>query len=159
MHRTSSTLKISNELAVDYDLYINGEADDKYQHHIIVLCHGFSGFRRGVFLPKLAEDLVDAGFAVISIGFPKNGVNIETGEIVDIDSFSKNTFQDEQDALLEFSLAILNGSIDSIANDQIAGFSFFGHSRGGMAALSLSSAVELKEKLNSIVVWLSLIHI
>ena len=58
---------------------------------VVVVCHGFKGFKDWGFHPWLGERLAGAGFAAAHFDFSRNGVRGGVPDITDLDAFRRNT--------------------------------------------------------------------
>ncbi|MFH0793916.1 MAG: alpha/beta fold hydrolase [bacterium] len=98
---------------------------------IVVICHGFKGFKEWGFFPWVAEELGRRGFAAVRFDFSHNGVgdNAETFERLDL--FAKNTYSRELEDL-DKVLGWVRGPLRRrIANCDPERVGLLGHSRGG----------------------------
>jgi pimeloyl-ACP methyl ester carboxylesterase len=123
------------------DLYRPLEGEPK---GIVVLCHGFKGYRTWGFLPFLAGRLRDADMAALSIDFSHNGSRLgSSGADTERrtrsryprpDLFRLNTIQRECEDLASVISAVL---IDGLQGRLSTGvrIGVFGHSRGAVAAM------------------------
>jgi pimeloyl-ACP methyl ester carboxylesterase len=113
---------------------------------VVVLVHGFKGFKDWGFFPLLADRLARAGFAVVSYNASGSGVD-DSGTVVHPDRFGRNTFSAELadlDAVLD---AVTAGALGLPAPTSIG---LLGHSRGGgMAILAAAKRAEVK----ALVTW------
>jgi pimeloyl-ACP methyl ester carboxylesterase len=129
---------------------------------IVVLCHGFKGFRRWGFLPHVAERLRAAGFAALSIDFSMNGMDPETAQSADRsrgggrcnggsipgpgatqadtfsyprpELFSRNTLKREHEDLSHVIQHVTTDRLGGHVDSDIP-LGLFGHSRGGIVAI------------------------
>lgn len=125
------------------DLYL---PSDRPPAGVVVLCHGFKGYKTWGFFPYLAGRLREAGLAALAIDFSLNGTFPERNaagnpaapprrtRYTRPDLFSANT--------LEREIGDLAAALRSIENDGMGGriergasIGLFGHSRGGVSAL------------------------
>jgi dienelactone hydrolase len=112
-------------------------------HPVVVVCHGFKGFKDWGFHPWLGERLADAGLAAVHFNFSRNGVRVADGDIEDLDAFRKNTLSIERDDLDTVLDAVLAGRLDSSLDPSRLGL--MGHSRGGgIAILGASERPEVE---------------
>jgi len=116
---------------------------------LIVVCHGFLGYKRWGFFPYLSERLAEAGFHVLTMSFSMNGVNEETGLFTRPGEFAKNTVSTELTDLREVLAHVQSGAL---ARDGVESgpWGLFGHSRGGAAAILVSHEFD---RVRSIVTW------
>ena len=137
MSGTLRTIQIPTEddFPVRADLYL----PESTASAIIVLCHGFKGWKRWGFFPYVAENLQGAGFAALSIDFSHNGTGDDaTGDEAPhyprTKLFHVNTVSREFSDLGHVLRLIRGRGIDSLqgASSRIG---FFGHSRGALVTL------------------------
>lgn len=119
---------------------------------LVVVCHGFLGYKRWGFFPYLSDRLAGAGFDVLTMSFALNGVDEATGLFDRPDEFARNTVSSEiadLRAVLDF---VRSGALDrhGVRRESLG---LFGHSRGG--AIALLVAGEYPEA-RSIVTWSTL---
>ncbi|MBV9497115.1 MAG: alpha/beta fold hydrolase [Acidobacteria bacterium] len=95
---------------------------------LVVLVHGFKGFKDWGFFPWLAERLCDAGFAVCRFNMSRSGIGEDPETFERLDLFSEDTYSGQ--------LADLRDVV-SHAQAQYPNLPTFllGHSRGGGIAL------------------------
>jgi dienelactone hydrolase len=101
---------------------------------LIVVCHGFLGYKRWGFFPYLSDRLAAAGFDVLTMSFSLNGVDEATGLLDRPEAFARNTVSAEIADLAGVLAYIGSGAL---TRDGIGGgpLGLFGHSRGGAVAL------------------------
>lgn len=119
---------------------------------LVVLLHGFKGFRNWGFFPLTAQHLADAEMLVIRIDFSKNGMQGTADRVVSPDDFATNTISRELDDIADV-LAYVRTSTDEMAT-RIRNFwngllHFVGHSRGG----GLAQVAGVEHRANKVVVW------
>jgi dienelactone hydrolase len=119
---------------------------------LIVVCHGFLGYKRWGFFPHLSDRLARAGFDVLTMSFSLNGVDETTGLFERPEDFARNTVSAEIADLRAVLAFVRSGALD---RDGIGAetLGLFGHSRGG--AIALLVAGEYPE-VRSIVTWSTL---
>jgi len=99
---------------------------------VILLLHGFKGFKDWGFFPWLAEALTRAGFATVTPNFSLNGVGPGSRDFDDLEGFARNTFTREQEEITYLVEALASGEVFP---DQPQRLGLFGHSRGGGQAI------------------------
>ena len=113
---------------------------------VVVLVHGFKGFKDWGFFPLLADRLARAGFGVVSYNTSGSGIN-DAGEMAYPDRFARNTFSAELADLETVMDAVNRGALGLPAPTSLG---FLGHSRGGgMAILAAARRPEVK----ALVTW------
>ncbi len=104
---------------------------------VVVVCHGFKGFKDWGFHPWLGERLAGAGLAAAHFDFSRNGVRGDVPDITDLDAFRRNT--------LSIELGDLATVLDSLATAfpgaplDAARVGLLGHSRGGGTTIIAAS--------------------
>jgi uncharacterized protein len=118
---------------------------------IVVVCHGFKGFKDFAFFPYMSRKLCEQGFGVITMNFSGNGIGDDPQNFTALDKFAQNTISQELDdieAVLEgIAAGVLLGSA---GNPRRIGI--MGHSRGGCTAVVKAS---LDPRLKCLVTWAS----
>lgn len=142
--KTSFIYKSSklNDIRIDFF-----SKSKNYQLPLIILVHGFKGFKDWGFFPYTAEFLVENGFNVLSFNFSHNGVGKSLTEFDELDKFEKNT--------ISLELSELNEIINACRNSYFLGLNpksigLLGHSRG--AAVSILAA-SINQNVNSLCCW------
>jgi len=126
------------------DIYSNPEA---LNNPVIILVHGFKGFKDWGFFPHTAEVLFSKGFNIITFNFSHNGIGKSLTEFDELDKFGKNTISLELSELNQLIDQIAQGKIGELKPEKIG---LLGHSRGGAVSILASS---FKEKVNSLCCW------
>lgn len=108
---------------------------------IVILAHGFKGYRTWGFLPALAERLAAAGLAALSIDFSLNGRDDDrrsAGPARPVyprpDLFERNTLRRELADLQRVIAFIASNGVTGVGGPQPLGL--YGHSRGGVAVIN-----------------------
>jgi dienelactone hydrolase len=133
----------ADEAAVRGDLYT---PPDRPPAGIVVLCHGFKGYKTWGFFPYLAGRLREAGLAALAIDFSLNGTFPEKNAAGNRTATRQRTRFTRPDLFrantLEREIGDLAAVLRSIENDGLGGrigrgasIGLFGHSRGGVSAL------------------------
>ncbi len=101
----------------------------------VVLCHGYTAFRKYSFFPWLAKEFVDAGLTAVVVEFSHSGDPDPAGVITDLETFGRSTFQRE--------FADVEAVVQHCTKEFGAGpLGVLGHSRGGTAALHAAAHSE-----------------
>lgn len=97
---------------------------------VVILCHGFKGFKSWGFFPYAAEFFALKGFAAVRFNFSLNGVEETFGEFTALERFARNTISRELDDLRDLVDAVSDGGIlpEECDRSRIA---LLGHSLGG----------------------------
>lgn len=116
---------------------------------VVLLCHGFKGFKDWGFFPYAAEEFARNGFAAIRFNFSLNGVEDVEQEFTALDRFARNTVGRELDDLRDIVDAVHAGQVVPPACDR-SRILLVGHSLGG--GVVLVHAAEDK-RIAAVVTW------
>ncbi|WP_164491806.1 alpha/beta hydrolase family protein [Staphylospora marina] len=122
-------------------------------HPVVILCHGFKGFKDWGFFPPLADKLAREGYAAIRFNFSMNGMGENPESFDELDKFARNTFSREQEDLAVLLRELRHGRLPFSGRLDADRVSLLGHSRGG--GNSLIFALDHPE-IRSVVVWNSI---
>lgn len=130
---------------------------------VILLAHGFKGFRNYSFLPFAAQHFARCGYTVIRLDFSLNGMRGTADRVLDLDAFARNTIGREVDDVTTTLQAILQQSEFADVRTTMTGrIHLVGHSRGGgivqLAGRNLITAPIPSLNLGKVVVWNSVSH-
>jgi len=116
---------------------------------VIIICHGFKGFKDWGFFPLVSENLAHDGYVTIIFNFSRNGIGSDFQNFTELDKFEQNTFSHELADLKCIVDAVEQGEIGKgiIDSEKIG---LLGHSRGGGVALLYASK---DERIQSLVTW------
>ncbi len=134
----------------DEGLPIRGNLDvPENPRALVVVVHGFKGFKDWGFFPWLAQHLTRHRFAVCRFNMSRSGIGDDPETFERLDLFAGDTFSIQ---LADLRAAVLH------AQSQVASLPTFllGHSRGGGVAILGASEVPL---LRGVVVWSSIAHV
>lgn len=126
-------LEQSFELELGAGLVVRGEVrvrpDDGRAKPVLVVLHGFKGFKDWAFVPYAARSFAAEGYAVITFNFSCNGVR-ET-DFDELDKFAANTYSREQADLAALLSACAEGRLPFADLMDRGNVFLLGHSRGG----------------------------
>jgi uncharacterized protein len=118
---------------------------------IVIVCHGFKGFKDFAFFPYTSRKLCERGFTVVTVNFSGNGIEEDPLSFTALDNFAQNTISQELDDI--------DAVLDSIASGVLLGtqgdarrIGIMGHSRGGCTAIVKAA---LDPRLKCLVTWAS----
>lgn len=111
---------------------------------ILILVHGFKGFKDWGFFPYVADFFAKNGFHVFKFNFSHNGISGNSSEFTEFDKFAQNTFSLENEELHE-----VIDWVKEYTNKQLK-ISLLGHSRGGGQVLLSASQ---RTDLNKVITW------
>lgn len=104
---------------------------DSSPRGVLVLCHGFKGYKDYGFFPRLAEAASAAGMIAHRFNFSHSGMTDETATFARPDLFERDTWGFQIRDLFAVAAAIGSG----VLAGRWLPIVVFGHSRGGVTAL------------------------
>ncbi len=116
---------------------------------VVIICHGFKGFKDWGGFPYAAEYFALKGFAAIRFNFSLNGVEDSFMDFTALDRFARNTISRELDDLRDLVDAIVAGDLlpEECDTSRIA---LVGHSLGGGVVIVHASE---DERIGSVASW------
>jgi len=118
---------------------------------VVIVCHGFKGFKNFAFFPYLSQKLCDQGLGVVVVNFSGNGIGTDPENFTELDKFAQNTISQELDDL--------DAVLDGLGSGVLLGtpgaaprLGIMGHSRGGCTAIVKAA---LDPRLQCLVTWAS----
>lgn len=114
---------------------------------VVVVVHGFKGFKDWGFFPWVAERLVAEGHAAVSFNFSRSGVGPDLQEFTELERFAANTFTRELEDLLWIVDEVAGGDLLPRRPETVA---LLGHSRGGADAIL---AARRDERVAALATW------
>ena len=150
MTTTTTSIEFPNRdgLTIRGDLHLpKGDGP----HPLVLVAHGFKGFKDWGFFPHLAESLAQNGFAALRFNFARNGVGEDPLAFDRLDLFEENSLSREI-ADLEDTLAAITDhpAFEAVATGRPG---LFGHSRGGGVAIMFAAK---EPRIRSLVTWASI---
>jgi dienelactone hydrolase len=105
---------------------------------VVIVCHGFKGFKDWGFFPWLGRRLAAAGYLAVAFNFSGSGIGPDLLTFDDLDGFAADNITRQIDDLGCILTAVTEGGISAgvAACDRIA---LLGHSRGGGVAVVRAS--------------------
>ncbi len=152
MRKTSFSLELGKEdRIIRGDIHLS-ELDQPAP--VILICHGFKGFKNWGFFPVLAEKLAAVGFVAISFNFSMNGIGDDLQNFTELEKFSRNTFSREQEDISFLVQQIKQGTLPFAKLMDHKRFGIMGHSRGG--GNSLIYTLDHPEDITAVTIWNSI---
>jgi dienelactone hydrolase len=116
---------------------------------VIIICHGFKGFKDWAFFPILADSLAQAGYVTLTFNFSRNGIGADPDNFTELDRFERNTYTHELEDLQCIVDAISKNNIGrGLLDPERIGL--VGHSRGG--GISILHACQ-DDRIKALVTW------
>jgi len=109
--------------------------DDRQRRPVVVIAHGFKGFKAWGFFPYLATRLAGAGFVSITFDFALNGIGEDGESFSRLDLFERNSVGREMADLRALLDAVEHGDIAALGAIDGTRLGLMGHSRGAAVAL------------------------
>jgi uncharacterized protein len=144
------TVSLANQRGLSFGLDIR-LPERQAAHPVIVVCHGFKGFKDFAFFPYTSRKLCEQGFAVVTMNFSGNGIGDDPVNFTALEKFEQNTISRELDDV--------EAVLDGVASGMLLGpqgdaqrLGIMGHSRGGCTAIVKAA---LDARLKCLVTWAS----
>ena len=116
---------------------------------VVVVCHGFKGFKNWGFFPELGGRLAAAGFAAVLFNFSGAGVGADLLEFTELDAFAGDTISAQLDDL-GCVLDAVHGQVFGAGRLDVGRLAVLGHSRGGAVALLRARA---DHRIHAVASW------
>jgi len=116
---------------------------------VVVVCHGFKGFKNWGFFPELAARLAQRGFVAVTFNFSGSGIGPDMQNFTELDRFARDTTSKQLEdlgSILDF-LESRRIAEDRADLERIA---VLGHSRGAAAALIRANE---DARIGAVVTW------
>jgi pimeloyl-ACP methyl ester carboxylesterase len=130
---------------------------------LLLILHGFKGFRNYSFLPWIAQSASQMGIMSVRMDFSLNGMKGTSWMVQDTDAFARNTISREVDDAHDMLTALTTDIAFAHVQDRWDGRLFvIGHSRGGgIAQILTRELIEAEPSrpirtvvLNSVGTWM-----
>lgn len=149
------TLSLQNESGEDIHFDLRFEEGTKHAPLILIL-HGFKGFKDWGFFPDLARTLTYSGYVTLTMNFSRNGIGADHNKFTELERFASNTYAHELSDVSTVLQAIRDQQIGrNVVNPERVGI--IGHSRGG--AVALLSTLDHQEQIGALVTWSSIAYL
>ncbi|MBA4542795.1 MULTISPECIES: S9 family peptidase [Thermoactinomyces] len=101
------------------------------KHPVVIICHGFKGFKDWSFFPVIGKRLAGKGIAAITFNFSMNGIGEDLQSFTQLDKFAHLTFTREQEDLSVLLSHLKQGRLPGAEQLDVERIGLLGHSRGG----------------------------
>lgn len=118
---------------------------------VVVVCHGFKGFKNWGFFPEIGARLAHSGFAVVLFNFSGSGIGADLLQFTDLDGFARDTMSRQLDDLGRVLDALHARRLGSRRLD-LSRLAVLGHSRGGATAILRARE---DPRVHALVTWAS----
>jgi len=119
-------LELGKDTFVRGDVRVKGDAGRK---PVLIIAHGFKGFKDWGMFPYAARRFAEEGFAVVTFNFSHNGVRER--DFDELEKFGRNTYSQEQKDLAAVLAAVLEDRLPEAERMDKEQVVLVGHSRGG----------------------------
>jgi dienelactone hydrolase len=124
-------------------------SEDEHVKPVVIVVHGFKGYKDWGTFPLVAEQLAEAGFVCVKFNFSHNGGTVEQPiDFPDLEAFGHNNYSKEQDDLATIIDWIEHAKQLPKTADR-SNISLIGHSRGGAAVILKAGQDKRVKKLVS----------
>ncbi len=132
-------------------------AGDGKGRPVVVICHGFKGFKDWGFFPHLATRAARAGMTAVSFNFSGSGVGPDGESFSEPERFARQTFSNDLEDLRIVFDAIDRGQlVPGLAARPAEVYGLFGHSRGGGVAALYAAAYDA---VGALVTWSAIANV
>lgn len=149
--KQSFQLQRTEDLTIRGDVFVEESATPTGEYPVIVVCHGFKGFKDWGMFPRIGEYLAAHGFAAVTFNFSGNGVGDDPDTFGELEKFGRNTYRQELDDLAFLIAAIKAGELPLAAYMNTERIGLMGHSKGG--GDTILYAASHPEQLTAIATW------
>jgi pimeloyl-ACP methyl ester carboxylesterase len=117
---------------------------------LVIVAHGFRGFKDWGFLPYLCESLCQSGFAALSFNHSLCGVRENPFQITDLEQFSRSSTTQELNDWDLIMDSLLLGNFPHSNRISLYSLGIVGHSRGGSYGILMANRYP---QIRAIVAW------
>ncbi|WCK54125.1 alpha/beta fold hydrolase [Aneurinibacillus sp. Ricciae_BoGa-3] len=142
-------------LTIRGDVYL--EETEPYRKPVIIICHGFKGFKDWAMFPVAGTYFARHGFIAITFNFSGNGIGEDLHNFTELEKFGRNTYQQELSDL-DFLIQMLKeGRLPFAEHTDTSRIGLVGHSKGGGDAILY--ATSYPENIRATVTWNGVAHV
>ncbi|WCN38210.1 alpha/beta hydrolase family protein [Aneurinibacillus uraniidurans] len=147
----------TEELSIRGDVFVASEADRAGIYPVVVICHGFKGFKDWGMFPRIGEHLAAHGFVAITFNFSGNGVGDDPETFGELEKFGRNTYRQELDDLAFLIAAIKAKELPLASYMDTERIGLMGHSKGG--GDTILYAASHPGQMAALVTWNGISHV
>ncbi len=114
---------------------------------LLLICHGFKGYKDYGFFPHLAQAACDAGLIAHRFNFSHSGMTNQIDTFERADLFEKDTWRKQSADLRSVIAAVESGELGGRGLPIVV----FGHSRGGVTTLLTAGDPDVCTRLSGVV--------
>ncbi|MFH1052375.1 MAG: alpha/beta hydrolase [bacterium] len=154
INKTYFELKNKRQRIISGDIYFPEENQNKLP--LLIISHGFKGFKDWGFFPYISSKFAEQGFITICYNFSMNGKPNDDLIVTNLDDFANNTVSSQTEDLHYLINSVVQNSIkefDLIQKNWNGSIYLMGHSLGGGVSLLVSV---IEPKISKIALWASI---
>jgi predicted esterase len=140
------TIKVNEDRSIRGDFFHSANEPQG----ILIICHGFKGFKDWGFFPYTAEQLAK-NIHVITFNFSHNGVGEDTLQFTELEKFAINTCSRELEDLQILIQHVKENKLPIPQRIASSPLFLLGHSKG--AGVSLIYAMDYPEQIDGVISW------
>jgi len=115
-------------------------ADPGARLPVLLVLHGFKGYKDYGFFPHLTQRLADAGLAAVRFNFSHSGIDDDPSTFGRPDLFERDTWSNQLTDVQAVVAAAETAALPHAARMDLSRLAVLGHSRGGVTALLTAGA-------------------
>lgn len=156
--KQSFQLQRTEELTIRGDVFVEESAPPIGEEcPVIIVCHGFKGFKDWGMFPRIGEYLATQGFACVTFNFSGSGVGEDPETFGELEKFGRNTYRQELDDLAFLIAKIEAGELPLASYMNSGRVGLMGHSKGG--GDTILYAASHPGQLAAIATWNGISHV
>ncbi|SDJ14415.1 Alpha/beta hydrolase family protein [Aneurinibacillus migulanus] len=155
--KQSFSLVREEGLTIRGDIFIKDDTQEYSRKPVVIVCHGFKGFKDWGMFPRIGEYLAGQGFVAITFNFSGNGIGEDLENFTELERFGRNTYQQELGDLDFLVQQIKRNGLPLAERMDPYRIGMMGHSKGGGDTLLYASSYP--EILRAAVTWNGIAHV
>ncbi|WP_286885617.1 alpha/beta hydrolase [Aneurinibacillus sp. UBA3580] len=144
-------------LTIRGDVFIKDDAQEYSRKPVVIICHGFKGFKDWGMFPRIGEYMAEQGFVAITFNFSGNGVGEDPESFTELEKFGRNTYQQELNDLDFLIQQVKHGGLPLGEYMDAYRIGIMGHSKGGGDTILYASSYP--ENVRAIATWNGIAHV